>query len=200
MWCWTLNRYFFVESFDKLFYINVMNILFAGWRIYWWRTWNSLLVFPARSFILWRKKALTKLAFAMQSLLWSRYRLFFRNNKSWCNIVITSYFLFYVCFVLCVNLYLNKLFLLREYRDLTINAAVTQCYRDMGARHRARAHSIQIIRVEAIDASECRRPLIKQMHDPNIKFPLPRRQIFYNFYKKGWGCFSNLPIWRCNKS
>ena len=63
----------------------------------------------------------------------------------------------------------------REYRDLTINAAVTQCYRDMGARHRARAHSIQIIRVEAIDASECRRPLIKQMHDPNIKFPLPRR-------------------------
>ena len=34
----------------------------------------------------------------------------------------------------------------REYRDLTINAAVTQCYRDMGARHRARAHSIQIIR------------------------------------------------------
>ena len=26
----------------------------------------------------------------------------------------------------------------REYRDLTVNAAITQCYRDMGARHRAR--------------------------------------------------------------
>ena len=30
----------------------------------------------------------------------------------------------------------------REYRDLTVSAAVTQCYRDMGARHRARAHAI----------------------------------------------------------
>ena len=26
----------------------------------------------------------------------------------------------------------------REYRDLSVNAAITQCYRDMGARHRAR--------------------------------------------------------------
>jgi ribosomal protein L20A (L18A) len=34
----------------------------------------------------------------------------------------------------------------REYRDLTVSAAVTQCYRDMGARHRARAHSIQVNR------------------------------------------------------
>jgi ribosomal protein L20A (L18A) len=33
----------------------------------------------------------------------------------------------------------------REYRDLTVSAAVTQCYRDMGARHRARAHAIQVI-------------------------------------------------------
>jgi ribosomal protein L20A (L18A) len=32
----------------------------------------------------------------------------------------------------------------REYRDLTIGGAVTQCYRDMGSRHRARAHSIQV--------------------------------------------------------
>jgi large subunit ribosomal protein L18Ae len=32
----------------------------------------------------------------------------------------------------------------REYRDLTVSAGVTQCYRDMGARHRARAHSIQV--------------------------------------------------------
>lgn len=32
----------------------------------------------------------------------------------------------------------------REYRDLTVGDAVTSCYRDMGARHRARAHSIQV--------------------------------------------------------
>merc|ERR1712123_19619 len=53
----------------------------------------------------------------------------------------------------------------REYRDLTVSAAITQCYRDMGARHRARAHAIQIIRVEPVDAIKTRRPLVKQMHD-----------------------------------
>ncbi len=32
----------------------------------------------------------------------------------------------------------------REYRELSTTAAVTACYRDMGARHRARAHAIQV--------------------------------------------------------
>jgi len=63
----------------------------------------------------------------------------------------------------------------REYRDLTSSAAVTQCYRDMGARHRARAHSIQIMRLERVLASKCRRPNIKQFHDSKVKFPLPHR-------------------------
>ena len=30
---------------------------------------------------------------------------------------------------------------------MTVSAAVTQCYRDMGARHRARAHAIQVCSV-----------------------------------------------------
>ncbi|QQP49378.1 60S ribosomal protein L18a [Caligus rogercresseyi] len=63
----------------------------------------------------------------------------------------------------------------REYRDLNVSDAVTQCYRDMGARHRARAHSIQIIKVEPVHSSACRRPLVKQMHDSKIRFPLPSR-------------------------
>ncbi|KAK2192615.1 hypothetical protein NP493_26g07045 [Ridgeia piscesae] len=63
----------------------------------------------------------------------------------------------------------------REYRDLTTAGAVTQCYRDMGARHRARASSIQIMRVERIQSSKCRRTNIKQFHDSKIKFPLPHR-------------------------
>ncbi|XP_017777888.1 PREDICTED: 60S ribosomal protein L18a-like [Nicrophorus vespilloides] len=63
----------------------------------------------------------------------------------------------------------------REYRDLTVSGGVTQCYRDMGARHRARAHSIQIIKVEVVAASACRRPQVKQFHDSKIQFPLPRR-------------------------
>ena len=35
----------------------------------------------------------------------------------------------------------------REYRDTQTAGAVTQCYRDMGARHRARPGSIQILKV-----------------------------------------------------
>jgi large subunit ribosomal protein L18Ae len=52
----------------------------------------------------------------------------------------------------------------REYRDLTIAAAVTQCYRDMAARHRARSHSIQIMKVEEIPAAKCKRPHVTQFH------------------------------------
>merc|ERR1739845_188663 len=63
----------------------------------------------------------------------------------------------------------------REYRDLTVSAAITQCYRDMGARHRARAHSIQVMRVEVIENAKCRRPITTQFHDSRIKFPLPCR-------------------------
>lgn len=35
---------------------------------------------------------------------------------------------------------------------------------DMAARHRARASSIQILKVEVVPSSKCRRPHIKQMH------------------------------------
>ncbi|KAK0426205.1 hypothetical protein QR680_009584 [Steinernema hermaphroditum] len=63
----------------------------------------------------------------------------------------------------------------REYRDNTVAGAVTQCYRDMGARHRARADRIQIIKVETIKASDCKRAPVKQFHNASIKFPLPHR-------------------------
>ncbi|CAJ0964535.1 unnamed protein product [Ranitomeya imitator] len=65
----------------------------------------------------------------------------------------------------------------REYIDLTTAGAVTLCYRDMGAHHRARAHSIHIMKVEVIPANKCRRPAIKQFHDSKIKFPLPHRVL-----------------------
>ncbi|MCP9262641.1 60S ribosomal protein L18a [Dirofilaria immitis] len=63
----------------------------------------------------------------------------------------------------------------REYRDNTIAGAVTQCYRDMGARHRAQADRIQIIKVQVIKASDCKRAAIKQFHNSKICFPLPHR-------------------------
>ncbi|KOX67280.1 60S ribosomal protein L18a, partial [Melipona quadrifasciata] len=58
----------------------------------------------------------------------------------------------------------------REYRD---SGAVTQCYRDMRACHRARAHSIQIIKVEVVKAANCKRPQVKQFRDSKIRFPFP---------------------------
>ncbi|CDW54202.1 60S ribosomal protein L18a [Trichuris trichiura] len=63
----------------------------------------------------------------------------------------------------------------REYRDLNAAGAVTQCYRDMGARHRARADTIQLIKIEEIPASKCRRAHVKQFHNSKIKFPLLNR-------------------------
>merc|ERR1719167_1204353 len=59
----------------------------------------------------------------------------------------------------------------REYRELTVCGAVTHCYRDMGAHHRARPHSIQIMRVQPVSTSKCRRPVVTQYHNSKIKFP-----------------------------
>merc|ERR1712018_36920 len=63
----------------------------------------------------------------------------------------------------------------REYRDTQTAGAVTQCYRDMGARHRARPGSIQILKVARIAGSAAKRPQTLQMLNGSIKFPLPRR-------------------------
>nr|CAB3265704.1 60S ribosomal protein L18a-like [Phallusia mammillata] len=62
----------------------------------------------------------------------------------------------------------------REYRDVKVANAVTACYRDMGARHRARPGSIQIMRVEQVTSSKCKRKHVKQFHDSHIRFPMPR--------------------------
>merc|ERR1712121_340441 len=63
----------------------------------------------------------------------------------------------------------------REYRSTQTDDAVTQAYRDMGARHRARPGSIQILKVAPVAAKDCRRSAITQLHNSQIKFPLPRK-------------------------
>lgn len=60
----------------------------------------------------------------------------------------------------------------REYRDLTRALAVTQCYRDMGAKHRARPSTIQIMKIKRLPAKECRRPHVTQFHDSKIKYDI----------------------------
>jgi len=66
----------------------------------------------------------------------------------------------------------------KEYRDTNINNAVLQCYREMGGRHRARAHAIQIMRVEAIKNKDCKRPIVTQFHKSKIHFPLVYHGVF----------------------
>nr|AAX48851.1 L18a [Suberites domuncula] len=69
----------------------------------------------------------------------------------------------------------------REYRDMTVAGAVTLCYRDMAARHRARSSSIQIMKVAVIPASKCRRTHVKHVHNSKIRFPLPHRVMKSHF-------------------
>ena len=76
----------------------------------------------------------------------------------------------------------------REYRDLTTAGAVTQLYRDMGSKHRARSHSIQVMKVEEIAANKCKRVNILQYHvsfnDFKIKFKFKSLTKFNYFIKR----------------
>ncbi|EPS96483.1 hypothetical protein FOMPIDRAFT_1025390 [Fomitopsis schrenkii] len=64
----------------------------------------------------------------------------------------------------------------KEFRELTRADAVKALYQDMAARHRARFRSIHILRVVEIEKTEdVRRPYIKQLLTPKLKFPLPHR-------------------------
>jgi large subunit ribosomal protein L18Ae len=63
----------------------------------------------------------------------------------------------------------------KEYREVSRVDAVEACYMDMAARHRARFSSIQIIRVAEVANDDVRRPNIKQLLQPKLKFPVPHR-------------------------
>ncbi|KAF5336479.1 hypothetical protein D9611_006682 [Ephemerocybe angulata] len=64
----------------------------------------------------------------------------------------------------------------KEFRELSRVDAVKSLYQDMAARHRARFRSIHILRVVEIEKTEdIRRPYIKQLLTPGLKFPLAHR-------------------------
>ncbi|KDQ60389.1 hypothetical protein JAAARDRAFT_126134 [Jaapia argillacea MUCL 33604] len=64
----------------------------------------------------------------------------------------------------------------KEFRELSRSDAVKSLYQDMAARHRARFRSIHILRVVEIEKTEdVRRPYIRQLLEPKLKFPLPHR-------------------------
>lgn len=65
----------------------------------------------------------------------------------------------------------------KEYRELSRAEAVVSCYQDMAARHRARFGSVHIIKVSEVASKDVRRPYIKQILEPGLKFPLPHRLL-----------------------
>src|SRR5271155_3254488 len=64
----------------------------------------------------------------------------------------------------------------KEYRELSRAAAVDALYQDMAARHRSRFRSIHILKVVELEKTDdVKRPYIKQILTPGLKFPLPHR-------------------------
>jgi ribosomal protein L20A (L18A) len=67
--------------------------------------------------------------------------------------------------------------MVKEFRALSRAEAVEAMYQDMAARHRARFRNVQILRVAEIEKTDdIRRPYIKQLLTPGLKFPLPHRR------------------------
>lgn len=61
----------------------------------------------------------------------------------------------------------------KEYRDVTLNAAVEHMYQEMASRHRTRVPYLQIIKTAVVPAAQTKRRSVQQFHDSKIKFPLP---------------------------
>merc|ERR1711988_323024 len=63
----------------------------------------------------------------------------------------------------------------KEYRDVTINGAVSQMFAEMAGRHRAQPGCIQIINSAVIPSTACRRDHVLEMHKSDLKFPVIRK-------------------------
>jgi len=63
----------------------------------------------------------------------------------------------------------------KEFREMTLTAAINSCYQDMAGRSRAKSSAIQILKTAVLKASECKRPSITQFHKNSVKFPIPHR-------------------------
>mmetsp|Transcript_25505 Transcript_25505/g.69060 ORF Transcript_25505/g.69060 Transcript_25505/m.69060 type:complete len:87 (-) Transcript_25505:433-693(-) len=63
----------------------------------------------------------------------------------------------------------------KEYRELSLNAAVQAMYNDLAGRNRAPPRGIQIIRTAEVKPESVKRPNIQMFLNKDIKFPLPHR-------------------------
>ena len=86
--------------------------------------------------------------------------------------------------------------MVKEFRALSRAEAVEAMYQNMAAQHRARFRNVQILRVaEIATKDDVRRPYIKQLLDPKLKFPLPHRRT----KSKAWYA-ANRPVSRISSS
>lgn len=71
------------------------------------------------------------------------------------------------------------------YSIVNVTYLICASDRDMGARHRARAHAIQIMKVQIIPANKCRRPAIKQFH---VSLHVQMMLTSFSFYHMHINC------------
>ena len=61
----------------------------------------------------------------------------------------------------------------KEYRDVSLNGAISQLHMDMAGNHRVDPHTIHILRTATLTkAADIRRANSLQMRDSQIKFPV----------------------------
>merc|ERR1712107_647550 len=63
----------------------------------------------------------------------------------------------------------------KDYRDVTINGAVSQMYSEMAGRHRAQPGTIQIINTATLVPSQCKRDHVLEMHNASLRYPVIRK-------------------------
>jgi large subunit ribosomal protein L18Ae len=61
----------------------------------------------------------------------------------------------------------------REYRDISLNGAVSQMYMEMSGKHRARHDTIQILRTCVVESKDaCRRAVNQVYRNSKLRFPI----------------------------
>jgi large subunit ribosomal protein L18Ae len=63
----------------------------------------------------------------------------------------------------------------REYRDTSINGAVSKMYLDVAARHRSRFSNVQIVRTATVPVDKMRKTWNQEYLGKDVAFPLPHR-------------------------
>ena len=65
----------------------------------------------------------------------------------------------------------------REYRDTSINGAVSKMYQDVAARHRSRFSNVQIVRTAMVPEDQMRKSWNMEYMGKDVAFPLPHRVL-----------------------